>query len=145
MHLFFTADNSARNNKNLNTASVNTNRDSGSSHTIVALLMVKFVALGYIHSTTVINIIQPIYWQGIYHYYFFLLFYRTWGRPSIELYRKNKKKWQIFGRNMGTDLWGSIPLTRYISHFMSLLWQLHHRSLYDSITTICSERCKTAK
>lgn len=57
---FFTADNSARNNKNLNTTSVNTNRDSGSSHTIVALLMVKFVVLGYIHSTTVINIIQPI-------------------------------------------------------------------------------------
>lgn len=76
---------------------------------------------------------------------FFLLFCRTWGRPFIELYQKNKKKWQILGRNMGTDLWGSIPLTRYISHFMSSLRQLHHRSLYDSITTICSKRCKTVK
>ena len=40
---------------------------------ILALRMVKFLVLGYIHSTTVINFIQPIYLQGIYHYYFSLV------------------------------------------------------------------------
>lgn len=75
MNFFFTADNSARINKNLNTASVHTNRDSGSLHQVstLALRIVKCLVLGYIHSTTFKNIIQPIYLQGIYHYYFSLV------------------------------------------------------------------------
>lgn len=100
---FFTADNSARNNKNLNTTSVNTNRDSGSSHTFVALLMVKFVVLGYIHSTTVINIIQPIYWQGIYHYYFFSCSAELEGDPLSSCTGKTKRS----GR-FSEGIWGQI-------------------------------------
>lgn len=65
--------------------------------------MVKFAVLGYIHSTTVINIIQPIYWQGIYHYYFFSCFTELEGDPLSSCTGKTKRSGRFQER-----IWGQI-------------------------------------